>query len=55
MRKCKYCTSKKIAYNKKYDAYYCNGCREWQCSKCGDNNCEFCANRPNIADITNEV
>ena len=33
-------------YNEKYDSYYCPQCNEWIESKCGDESCEFCKDRP---------
>jgi hypothetical protein len=32
--------------NSKYDAYYCPVCVQWIEKKCGDENCEYCKDRP---------
>ena len=36
-------------YNKTYDGYYNVHTREWLEDKCGDDDCEFCARRPDLA------
>ena len=36
-------------YNKVYDAYYNVNTREWLEEPCGDDDCEFCARRPDLA------
>ena len=36
-------------YNKTYDGYYNVHTREWLEKKCGDDDCEFCARRPDLA------
>lgn len=33
-------------YSKKYDAYFCPDCDLWAEGKCEDENCEYCAERP---------
>lgn len=36
-------------YNGRYDAYFNTKTREWVEDKCSDKECEFCANRPDLA------
>lgn len=36
-------------YSKKYDAYFDRETGAWLEKKCGNQKCEFCANRPNNA------
>lgn len=33
-------------YNTKYDCFYCESCNIWTESKCRNDECEFCAKRP---------
>lgn len=44
-----YITHPDTAYNKVYDAYYNVKTREWLEEPCGDDDCEFCARRPDLA------
>ena len=39
------CNEGTVHRSEKYDAYYCTKCG-WIESKCGDDECEFCKNRP---------
>lgn len=43
--KCAKCGSK-ASYSEEFDVYYCKKCNIWLEEKCGDVDCEFCANRP---------
>jgi hypothetical protein len=45
------CGTKK-SYSQLYDAYYCDPCNKWLEPSCGDKNCEFCANRPELPNQT---
>jgi len=42
---CIHCKTK-LAYNDKYDAYYCPKCMYWTEHICPDRDCEYCKNRP---------
>ena len=44
-----YITDPDTRYNKVYDAYYNVNTREWLEEPCGDDDCEFCARRPDLA------
>lgn len=35
-------------FDASYDAAYCSNCLAWLTPKCGDPDCDFCANRPDI-------
>lgn len=37
---------KKLSYNERFDAYFCNKCDQWKESKCTDKECLFCTRRP---------
>lgn len=43
--KCPFCSSPSL-YSYDYDAYYCEKCNVWLEAECGDENCEFCRERP---------
>ena len=34
------------SYSEKWDAFYCDACREWREPLCNDKECEFCVHRP---------
>ena len=40
--------NEQLFYFYKYDALCCPRCNIWHDSKCGDINCVFCANRPEM-------
>ena len=42
---CESCGSER-QYNNKYDVYYCELCNKWLEDKCSDQDCKFCAERP---------
>ena len=48
-RRCK-CKGR-LLRDEEYDAYYCITCGAWQEDKCGDEDCEFCKNRPSKKDL----
>jgi len=35
-------------FDPSYDAAYCTNCLAWLSGKCSDQNCDYCANRPDI-------
>ena len=37
-----------LILDKKHDAYYCTGCGKWVDDICGNPDCRFCKNRPDI-------
>lgn len=39
----------KIRYAEVFDSFYCEECKEWLDSKCGDEYCHFCNSRPEKA------
>lgn len=43
-----------IRYNERYDSYWCVQCDEWTESKCSDNECDFCYNRPSKPSEVND-
>lgn len=42
-----------MAYCPKYDCYY-NSDGEWEETKCGDDDCEYCKDRPEKAGACNQ-
>lgn len=45
MKLCVHCKSK-LAYNEKYESFYCPKCLYWTEIICRDRDCEFCKTRP---------
>ena len=48
--KCTECNAQ-LLYFDRYDAHCCMQCNCWSDSKCSDNNCDFCANRPETPEM----
>ena len=46
----KQCCSKK-SYSEQFDSYFCPTCNIWLEDTCKDDNCYFCANRPEFPDM----
>lgn len=38
-----------LAYNERYDAYYCEGSDEWVEAACDEPSCFYCSGRPDKA------
>jgi len=38
-------------YSRKYDSYYQASTGKWVEKKCSDPNCEFCKDRPDVANV----
>lgn len=43
---CPMCDKWPPLYSDKHDANYCPDCNIWLEDQCGDDDCEFCSNRP---------
>lgn len=41
-------------YSKEYDCYYCDSCNIWSEDKCSDDDCDYCAARPDKPVIETE-
>jgi hypothetical protein len=44
---CNVCGINQIYFDK-YDAYFCPKCNHWLENKCGDQDCNYCPNRPDL-------
>jgi hypothetical protein len=42
---CQFCGGPR-AYNREFDAYWCEICMRWQEPRCGDKDCLYCTDRP---------
>lgn len=43
--KCKSC-DKNLYFFRLYDSHICANCNKWESDKCGEDDCDFCAIRP---------
>jgi hypothetical protein len=41
-----HCCGSECKYNEHFDAHYCQKCDEWLEEKCNDQECKYCAERP---------
>lgn len=51
---CKNC-KKKCTYNQQYDSLFCKRCNIWNEKICSDEKCFFCALRPDVPMLGNQI
>jgi len=48
------CETPRAFYSGKHDATFCGECLEWLESRCSDELCEYCKDRPVLGDMDDE-